>query len=297
MTFSLPPTLLGTSRLRPEIRSTVEEGPNLGDFLDEVAAQRRGVLLTEGGSWVWEILGRANRRREWDICALVPNVAGYVREATDYGMFGAGWRRLRRMNPLSWFRLFIQGLRHARGILRRDFPTLLTLLLELEMANFRKVRPALVVLHPQMTDLLLAMDHGAALEKAVRQIRRGFGAEPGLATYNAGTLLPRLRQWDIEVPYLLTAGHPRGYGMRPGQQVCEEAFGAFGGQIIATLDTEFDAGVAAYWQARGIKSAVYDVPQPSVQEWRAWESWSDLQKPRLAVITPDEPELVAAEVN
>jgi hypothetical protein len=297
MSFALPSILIGTSRLSAPLRSGVGERPDFGDFLDELADQRRGVLLTEGASWVWDILSRANRRREWDVCALVPNVAGYVREATDYGMFGAGWRRIRRMSPLSWLRLFFQGLRNVRGVLRKDFPTLLTLLLELEMANFRKVRPPVVFLHPQITDLLLAMDHGAALEKALKRIRNGFGAEPGLATYNLGTLLPRLQHWGIEVPYLLTAIHPRGYGMRPGQPACEEALRSFPGQIIATLETEFDGGIAAYWQACGVKSAVYDVAEPSVQEWRAWESWSDIPKPRLAVIPSEESGLVAAEVS
>src|SRR5262249_26670666 len=191
------------------------------------------------------------------------------------GMFGAGWRRLKRMGPLSWLRLGFVGMWNARGVLRKDFPTLLGLLLELERANFRKARPPVVFLHPQITDLLLAMDNGRALETAVRKIRRSFGAEPGLATSNAGHLLPRLAKWGIEAPLLLTAFHPRGWAMRPDQATCEEALRGFAGQPVATLQTPLTPDVAAYWRTQNVASAVYDVPAPNAADWHAlWATWT-----------------------
>jgi hypothetical protein len=285
MTYRLPPTVIGTTQVKPEARA------GFGEFLDVVGLGGRGTLLSDGSSWVWEALRAGRRWRAWDVCAVVPNVAVYVREATDYGMFGAGWRRLRRMNPLSWLRLGFQGLFNARGVLRRDFPTLLGLLLELEMANFRRLRPPLVFLHPQMTDLLLAMDHGQALEKALGRIRRGFGAEPGLATNNLGTLLPRLRAWGLEVPYLLTAIHPHGYGMRPSRAACEEALRQYPGQVVATVEGSLDDGVAAYWQEQKVAAAVYDVAEPSVAGWRQWTAWPTARKAKLAD-QPSEAELI-----
>jgi hypothetical protein len=267
MSYELPHTLIGTLRVRPAARGS------LGDLLDAATTKRRGALLTEGSTWVWDALRVNGRRQRWDICALVPHVAGYVREATDYGMFGAGWRRLRRTNPFSWGRLCLRGLCHAGGVLRREFPTLLTMLLEMEMASFRRVSPPLVFLHPQITDLLLAMDHGVALERAVHRIRRGFRAEPGLATNNLGTLLPRLRKWGFEVPYLLAPMHPHGYSMRPSRQRCEENLVTFSGKIVAALDTDIDESVAAYWQRHGVASALYDVPRPSRVEWEQWSVW------------------------
>ena len=89
--------------------------------------------------------------------------------------------------------------RERAARLRRDFPTLLSLLLELEMANFRKARPHTVFLHPQMTDLLLAMDNGRALRNAIEKLRGGFGSEVGLATYNLGVLYPKLQAWGLDV--------------------------------------------------------------------------------------------------
>jgi hypothetical protein len=272
MSYQVPQSLIGTSRVSPQART------GFGEFLDGVAEGGRGTLLTDGSSWVWETLRANGRRHHWDVCALVPNVAVYVREATDYGMFGAGWRRLRRMNPLSWLRLGFQGLFNARGVLRRDFPTLLTLLLELEMANFRRFRPPVVFLHPQMTDLLLAMDHGKALERAIRKIRRGFGAQPGLATNNLGTLLPRLLTWELEVPYVLSPVHPRGYGMRPGREACEEALREYSGKLVASPEAPLTDPVTAYWQEQGVAAAVYDVAEPNVAGWREWSAWAQVSE-------------------
>ena len=174
MTPHLPPCLVGTTRVAASAR------PAFGAFLDGAAAGFRGTLLTEGSTWVWDTLKQGGRNARWDVWAIVPHVAGYVREVTDYGMLGAGWRRVRRINPLSGGRLFFQGFLNARGVLRRDFPTLLTLLLELEMANFRKAKPGVVFLHSQMTDLLLAMDHGPALKRAIDRIRMDSVLKPDL---------------------------------------------------------------------------------------------------------------------
>jgi hypothetical protein len=285
MAFELPHTLIGTARVASEAR------PGFGSFLDQAESPGRGALVSDGSTWVWDAL-RANKRwKSWDICALVPNVAVYVREATDYGMFGAGWRRLRRMSPLSWLRLGFRGLFNARGVLRRDFPTLLTLLLELEMANFRGYRPQVVFLHPQITDLLLAMDHGKALEKAIRRIGRGFGAEPGLATNNLGTLLPRLESWGLEVPYVLTGIHPRGYGMRPSREKCEEHLSRYRGKVVATLDTPVNESVAAYWQRTKVAGAIYDAGTPKIEEWRQWARWPRIEAPQQRASEPAERDL------
>jgi hypothetical protein len=291
MSYRIPETLIGTTQVELSARSA------FGAFLDGAAGPASRTLLTEGGSWVWEALRENNRQANWDVCAIVPHVAGYVREATDYGMLGAGWRRLRRMNPLSWFRLGWQGLINARGVLRKDFPTLLTLLLELEMANFRRVRPPVVFLHPQMTDLLLAMNHAKALEKAVAKIRKGFRSEPGLATYNAGTLVPRLQTWGIEVPYLLTAIHPRGLGMRPTREECEDVLTAYQGQLVATVSTELDRATTTYWKRLGVSSALYDAREPDGEALRQWRTWRTPQAELLAVpaaVTADEFEQTGA---
>jgi hypothetical protein len=267
MTASLPASVIGTTRIAAAERHA------FGDFLDKASGGFRGTLLTDGGSWLWDTLKVGDRRARFDIWAIVPNVAGYVREVTDYGMFGAGLRRVRRINPMSGGRLFLKGIGNAGGILKRDFPTLLSLLLELESANFRKARPKIVFLHAQMTDLLLAMDHRPALEQAIRQMRRGFGAEAGLATHNAGTLLPRLKSCGLEVPYLLTTLHPLGYGMRPDREACERALEGYGGKLIAITDRELQMDTAAYWRTHQVASAVYDYSQPTVAEWRATQGW------------------------
>lgn len=265
MSLALPLCMVGTTRVRPANRAA------FGAFLD-AAWDGRGMLLTEGSSWVWDVLRSGDRLQRWEVCALVPHVAGYVREATDHGLFGAAVRRVRRIPFFAGLRLGVQGLFNVRGVLRRDFTTLLRLLLAMETASFRRVRPPVVFLHPQMTDLLLALDNGRAVGAALAQIRRG-GAVPGLATNNLGHLLPRLQAWGIDVPCVLAPMHPDGYGMRPDRPACEAALETFSGQLVTTVESPCDDRVAAYWQARRVTAAVYDVPEPNLEEWQACRSW------------------------
>lgn len=258
--------VIGTTHVSAAARA------GFGNFLDAASSASRGVLLTDGTSWIWDVLRENERSRNWDIWPVVPDVAGYVRETTDFGMLGAGWRRLRRTSPLSFCQLSLRVLPNLHGVLRRDFSTFLNLMLEIEVANYRWIEPKVVFLHAQIVDLLLALDHGAALKRAIDCLRVGFKAEPGLATNNLGNLLSRLRIWELDVPYLLTPLHPCGYGMRPTQRLCEEKLRAFKGRVIATLDTPLDTSVAAYWRTQETASAVYDVAEPQVAEWRYWRA-------------------------
>jgi hypothetical protein len=148
-----------------------------------------------------------------------------------------------------------------------------------------------------MTDLLLAMDHGAALQRAVARIRRSFGAEPGLATYNLGTLLPRLQSWGLEVPYLLASLHPRGYGMRPTREACEAGLRGFRGRLISACETALDDDLAAYWRAQGVAAGVYDVAAPAVAEWRLWQTWHDRADALRPAGKPARPTLAGMETR
>jgi hypothetical protein len=86
--------------------------------------------------------------------------------------------------------------------------------------------------------------------------------------------LPRLKRWGIEAPALLAPVTPLGYGMRPSREACEEALRSFKGRLIATCESAYDESVAAYWKSFGVVSVVYDVPEPKLDEWQAWRSWT-----------------------
>jgi hypothetical protein len=67
--------------------------------------------------------------------------------------------------------------------------------------------------------------------------------------------------------------HPRGHGMRPSREACEIPLRSYSGRVVATCETGLGEGVAAYWRDMNVSSAVYDVAEPRLDEWRAWQNW------------------------
>ena len=148
---------------------------------------------------------------------IIPNVIGYVREATDYGLVGAARRRVQQMALVDLLKIGVRGALNAPGVLKRDFNTLMNILFEVELASFKSLQPRVVFLHPQITDLALAFGNRPLFELYVRVMRKRFQAEPGLATNNLGWLLPKLKEWNLTIPFLLTPFNPGGFLMKPSR--------------------------------------------------------------------------------
>lgn len=192
---------------------------------------------------------------------IIPNVIGYVREATDYGLIGAARRRVRQLALVDLLRVGLRAALNARGVLRREFNTLMAILFEVEMASFQTLRPRVVFLHAQITDLALALDNRALFELYLRVMRRRFGAEPGLATNNLGWLLPKLRDWRLEAPFLLTPVNPEGFLMKPSKAVCEAFLRSSSPRVIAdSVDAiaSPDENTWGYLRGLGVRSAVIE---------------------------------------
>lgn len=164
---------------------------------------------------------------------IIPNVIGYVREATDYGLVGAARRRVQQMALLDLLKIGVRGALKAPGVLKRDFNTLMSILFEVELASFKSLQPPVVFLHPQITDLALAFGNRRLFELYVRVMRTRFKTEPGLATNNLGWLLPKLKEWNLTIPYLLTPFNPSGFLMKPSRAECETLLAGVPSAVIA----------------------------------------------------------------
>jgi hypothetical protein len=164
---------------------------------------------------------------------VIPNVIGYVREATDYGLVGAARRRVQQMALVDLLKIGIRGALKAPGVLKRDFNTLMSILFDVELASFKSLEPRVVFLHPQITDLALAFGNRPLFELYVRVMRKRFGTEPGLATNNLGWLLPKLKEWNLTIPFLMTPFNPKGFLMKPSQADCEALLASTPSVVIA----------------------------------------------------------------
>jgi hypothetical protein len=192
---------------------------------------------------------------------IIPNVIGYVREATDYGLVGAGRRRIQQMALLDLVRIGVGAALRAPSVLKRDFNTLMAILFEVELASFRSLKPRTVFLHPQITDLALAFGNRPLFELYLRVMRNRFGAEPGLATNNLGWLLPRLQEWRLQVPFLLTPFNPAGFLMKPSKPACEALLRSASLHVIADKVDAVTSPTEDTWEylrRQGIRAAIIE---------------------------------------
>lgn len=181
------------------------------------------------------ILSVLRRRRDLgiEVIPLMPNVTGLVREATEYGMMGAGVRLVWRLGIGTMIRLGVRSIPLAPGVLKRDFPTMLSVLFDLELNLFRTLRPQRALMHPQITDLLLAMGSHAFFARYAKTLRARFAIEPGVATNNLGTLAQRFKDWGTDIQLIMTPVNREGWAMKPGRDACESALGNEKLQVIA----------------------------------------------------------------
>jgi hypothetical protein len=129
---------------------------------------------------------------------VVPNLQGFMREAVEHGMVGAGMRRVRRVGPPAIAGLMLRGIgRMPALVFRRDFPTILRCFVELELADFRRLDPPVVFLQAQMTDLALALNNPRIVEAFIQAVQRRTGAAAGLISLNPGRLAEALNRWGL----------------------------------------------------------------------------------------------------
>lgn len=239
-----------------------------------------GGLLTLGDASVLAAMRTLRREGHAPVLLpILPNVPGYIREATEFGLVGAGLRRLARMGPAGMVRAGLAGLRHPMRVLRKDFPAMLEILYELEMGEFARFRPPVVFLHHQMTDLFLSFGNARFFHDYASAMRRRFGTEPGLATSNFALLGQRLIEWGVAVRFVCAPLNRENFLM-PGGLDAYRALLATGrfrlvadrvGLCAPTSDE------AAQWAAGVAGVAVVavehsDAPDPAVAEARDRET-------------------------
>lgn len=189
------------------------------------AARARGFerMATIGDRRLFEATGRRFAGGVPRPVPIVPNIQGFMREAVEHGLAGAGLARLRRVGPLPLAGLALRGVGRVPALAARDFPTMLLCFIELELADFRAADPSHVLLQAQMTDLALAMDNPRILLAFAGAIRRRTGARPGFMTRNFAALADALGRWGIEAGAIVAPWAADGFQMRPDAATCEAA--------------------------------------------------------------------------
>jgi hypothetical protein len=272
MTMPSPQVILGTAnltgnRLTERDSSTdfvgrFQSSMEIASIFNDAAAAGVDAVATLNHL---EVLVALKKTRQTfpalQVYPIIPNVVGYVREATDYGLVGAARRRVQQMAFLDLLKIGVRGALKAPGVLKRDFNTLMSILFEVELASFKPLQPRVIFLHPQITDLALAFGNRRLFELYVRVMRTRFHTEAGLATNNLGWLLPKLQEWNLEIPFLLTPFNPGGFLMKPSQADCEALLAATSSIVIADkvdATTDPERGTWEYLRRNNVRAAMIE---------------------------------------
>ncbi|MDH4220557.1 MAG: hypothetical protein OEW23_17500, partial [Candidatus Aminicenantes bacterium] len=129
------------------------------------------------------------------ILAVIPNAYEYARESTEKGVLGMILSRAKEIDLYQRIRMGLRALSKIQGIVTKDLLTLLTNLMDFEMASFHSYNVTGVILHGQVTDLALSSDNKEIFDVYQEIVRERYKVQPILATHNFGTLLPKLMEW------------------------------------------------------------------------------------------------------
>jgi len=154
------------------------------------------------------------------ILAVIPNAYEYARESTEKGVLGMILSRAKEIDLYQRIRMGLRALSKIQGIVTKDLLTLLTNLMDFEMASFHSYNVTGVILHGQVTDLALSSDNKEIFDVYQEIVRERYKVQPILATHNFGTLLPKLMEWNIKLP-IMASFNKKGFIMKPTQEECE----------------------------------------------------------------------------
>jgi hypothetical protein len=197
---------LGTSEwMANELR---EAPARLGDFAGEISFY--GLLDSRFSSAYKQL--DASVRPEFH--AVIPNVRSLIREATEYGMIGAGIRKGLRVGVGQMVLLGLTKLGEGPAVLQRKFPAMFRILVGLELAEARRAGASTILLQQQMTDLALAMDNVALLSDFLNAVHKK-GCRAGFTTANPAFLHRALQRLKISEPITVALIQ----GERPGSKL------------------------------------------------------------------------------
>lgn len=120
---------------------------------------------------------------------IVPDIAGFVREVTEYGNIGAIVRRVLRLPIAKLITLAWWNKWKALRLLKKDFGAGMVLLTQIELLTQGGGYPPVIWLTEQVVDLSVATKNIALLLDLCGAIRT-VGATPGLRTNNLQYLVP-----------------------------------------------------------------------------------------------------------
>lgn len=150
---------------------------------------------------------------------ILPYAQGYVSKVTEKGVIGAMNDILSGSSIRKKLQIFFNG---SIGYVKKDFGKLLQTFIDVELLPMNNVKTKSVFLHDVVTDLAISLGMKNVVETFLEHINDKYSVDGGLVTKNFPKLISTLKEWDLQIPTIMTSFNPIGYQMNPSREECEK---------------------------------------------------------------------------
>ena len=149
------------------------------------------------------------------IYPCMPYAHKYANAVTEYGYIGT----IMKFVPGNLIGSFAKG---GLAYLRKDFISLMELLVDSEMKMFKGIETPVIFIQNVLVDLILGLKMFEVFREYDLYIRRKYNAEPGYITMNLPAMYDALESVGIVNPIICTSINKIGFRMSGGKEIYEK---------------------------------------------------------------------------
>ena len=153
--------------------------------------------------------------RGFKIYPCMPYAHKYANAVTEYGYIGT----IKKFVPGNLFGSFAKG---GLAYIRKDFISLMELLIDSEMKMFKGIDTPVIFIQNVLVDLILGLKMFEVFREYDLYIRRKYNAEPGYITMNMPAMYDALDSVGIVNPIICTSINKIGFRMSGGNKIYEK---------------------------------------------------------------------------
>lgn len=160
----------------------------------------------------------------------VPHIQGYIQKMNEKGISGLFMDLVQRDGIKN---LSSMALRNVINFAKKDYFSIATSAIQLEVAPFLDVNIKALLLHNVSTDLLLSLKLSNAFDEFNNYIKDNLKLRVGFTTLNFQLFAESFENWNLGTPLVMTPINPKGFDMNPSKEAVESSLKTYSGEIIA----------------------------------------------------------------
>ncbi len=145
----------------------------------------------------------------------MPYAHKFANAVTEFGYVGT----IRKYVPGNLFGSFAKG---GIAYIRKDFISMMELLVDAEMKMFKGIDTPVIFLQNVLVDLILGLKMYDVFREYDAYIRKKYNAEPGYITMNMPALFDALSSVGLEDPIICSSINKLGFRMPGGKEIYEK---------------------------------------------------------------------------